>query len=136
MSIWRALEYDSRPVELGTAICCAVLALTWWADGFAPWVGWPAWMQNAGGAATWLIVSAVHGVCVVSGRHRPRQWFAMASALIFAGVAAAAFRSDALPLMALAGVGSAAQAWAYLAIEADNVDARRRIDGGRCGEAH
>ncbi|MEQ8511217.1 MAG: hypothetical protein RJP96_02715 [Algiphilus sp.] len=135
MSLWRALEYDSRPVELGTAICCVVLAVTWAADGYAAWLGWPPWMQNAGGVAAWLMAAAAHAATVVSGRHRPRQWFAMASALLFGAVAGNAFWAGDPPLCALAAVGSAAQAWAYLAIEADSVDARRRLHGGRYGEA-
>lgn len=134
MSIWRALEYDSRPVELGTAICCMVLAVTWAADGYAAWLGWPQWMQNAGGVAAWLLVSAAHVASVVSGRHRLRQWFAMASAVLFGAVAGNAFWAGNPPLCALAAVGSSAQAWAYLAIEADSVDARRGNYRRRCGE--
>lgn len=126
MSIWRMLEYDSRAVEIGTAACGMALAIAWAVDGFAAWAAWPEWMQNPGGAIVWFAVSGLHAACVAYGRYRPREWFALGSAVLFAGVSGSAALNGNAPLAALSGVGAAGQAWAYLVIGAYHVDMSRR----------
>ena len=121
MRLWHALEADSRPVEFATGLLCCSMAVT----ALLNPMGWMPWPEAAAG---WLVVSAAHMVAATTGMRKVRQGFAMLSVLVFGALAHTVVALDGWTRPGAPSFLASAliQVWVFLALEADQVDHRRR----------